>query len=70
MYVEYVCKLWRADKRRHRSRHTADAPDSLEYLPTSQAVHVADELAPVALEYLPVSQEVHVDAPAATEHVS
>ena len=68
--VLYVCKLWRADKRRQRSRHTPDAPDSLEYLPASQAVHVVDELAPVALEYLPASQEVHVDAPAATEHVS
>jgi hypothetical protein len=67
--VLYVCKLWRADKRRQRSRHTPDAPDSLEYLPASQEAHVVDELAPVALEYLPASQEVHVDAPASLEYV-
>ena len=67
--VLYFCKLWRADKRRQRSRHTPDAPDSLEYLPASQAVHVADELAPVALEYLPASQAVHVDVPVALEYL-
>ena len=44
-------------------RHTLDAP-ALEYVPASQEVHVADELAPVALEYVPASQEAHVEAPA------
>ena len=47
-------------------RHTLDAPALLEYVPATQEVHVADELAPVALEYVPASQEAHVDAPAHT----
>ena len=58
-----VCKLWRAGKRGQRSRHTLDAP-ALEYVPASQEVHVADELAPVALEYVPATQSVHSEAPA------
>ena len=44
-------------------RHTLDAP-ALEYVPASQEVHVADELAPVALEYVPATQSVHSEAPA------
>ena len=44
-------------------RHTLHAP-ALEYVPASQEVHVADELAPVALEYVPATQSVHSEAPA------
>jgi len=74
MHVEYgmsVCTLCRAGKRGQGIRHTLDAP-ALEYVPATQEVHVADEVAPVALEYVPDVQEVHVAdelAPVALEYV-